>query len=167
MYDSIREDARGFLVGLLAACTAMLVFAMTGHGTGNSGSGSTMADIYRNLSEQQRLIFLESYFKNKVNSGYYMLVSQEAAFYQVLSDNGMKEESIKALVQATSLRPKVLVKAWENAGDSLKEIDSGIMKYCRENKESPDDIAVVIDKVYLDVLAGNNDIAEDATPYGD
>ena len=105
------------------------------------------------MPEQERLVFLKFYFQNKTNSGYYMLVSQEAAFYQILSENGMDEDAIKAIIQATSIRPKVLIKAWENAEDKLKEIDSGVLKYYRENQDSPEDIVVVIDKTYLDVLS--------------
>ena len=108
------------------------------------------------MPEQERIVFLKSYFQNKTNSGYYMLVSQEAVFYQILSENGMDEDAIKAVVQATSIKPKVLIKAWENAENKLKEIDSGVLKYYRENKDSPDDIVVVIDKIYLDVLSDGN-----------
>lgn len=155
MYDTLREETRGFLIGLLAACTVMLILAVFSV-IGNSSSAATMADIYQNMPEQERIVFLKSYFQNKTNSGYYMLVSQEAAFYQILSENGMDEDAIKAVVQATSIKPKVLVKAWENAEDKLKEIDSGVLKYYRENKGSPEDIVVVIDKIYLDVLSDGN-----------
>ena len=151
MYDTLREETRGFLIGLLVTCTVMLILVVFSV-IGNSSSTATMADIYRNMPEQDRLVFLKSYFQNKTNSGYYMLVSQEAAFYQILSENGMDEDAIKAVVQATSIKPKVLVKAWENAEDKLKEIDSGVLKYYRENQDSPEDIVVVIDKTYLDVL---------------
>lgn len=155
MYDTLREETRGFLIGLLAACTVMLILAVFSV-IGNSSSAATMADIYQNMPEQERIVFLKSYFQNKTNSGYYMLVSQEAVFYQILSENGMDEDAIKAVVQATSIKPKVLIKAWENAENKLKEIDSGVLKYYRENKDSPDDIVVVIDKIYLDVLSDGN-----------
>lgn len=155
MYDTLREETRGFLIGLLVACTVMLILVVFSV-IGNSSSTATMADIYRNMPEQDRLVFLKSYFQNKTNSGYYMLVSQEAAFYQILSENGMDEDAIKAIIQATSIRPKVLIKAWENAEDKLKGIDSGVLKYYRENQNSPEDIVVVIDKIYLDVLSDGN-----------
>ena len=109
------------------------------------------------MPEQERIVFLKSYFQNKTNSGYYMLVSQEAAFYQILSENGMDEDAIKAVVQATSIKPKVLIKAWENAEDRLKQIDSGVLKYYKENQDSPEDIVIVIDKIYLDVLSDGNE----------
>ena len=160
MYDSIKEDARGFLIGLLLVCALVFGYhyfkdAQSINKDNTLNSIPTMTDVYIKMSKNERIAFLKSYFENKVNTGYYMLVSQEAAFYQILSENGVSDKVIESLINATGVKPKVLIKTWETVSDKLDKIDTGILSYYNTDgkKKNKDDIVIIIDKIYLDILA--------------